>query len=101
MESSTIRLDRGLFSDDVVARTAHRYTGQCQVALHTDGADIVVVLKPLEALALPADLPGRFQNDALDERLRELVRSETHEIHSQLITAALREAVPRLPGAMP
>lgn len=100
MESSTIRLDRGLFSDDVVAKTAHRYTGQCHVALHTDGADIVLVLTPLEALALPADLAGRFQNDALDERLRELVRVETREIHHQLITAALREASPKRPGPL-
>jgi|LNAP01.1.fsa_nt_gb hypothetical protein len=46
-------------------------------------------------------MEGRFQNDALDERLRELVRAETREIHSQLITAALREATPQRPGAAP
>lgn len=101
MQSSTIRLDRSLFSDEVVARTAHRYTGQFHVALRTEGADIVVALTSLEGSELPADLEGRFRNDALDENLRALVRNETREIHHQLITAALREATPRLPGAVP
>ena len=101
MGSSTIRLDRSLFSDEVVARTAHRYTGQFHVALRTEGADVLAVLTPLEGNELPTDVAGRFQNDALDENLRVLVRTETHELHTQLITAALREATPRLPGATP
>lgn len=99
MESATIRLDRGLFSDEVVARTAHRHTGQFHVALRVEGADILVVLTPLEGSEVSPDMEGRFQNDALDERLRELVRAETREIHSQLIAGALREATPQRPGA--
>ncbi|WDS34757.1 hypothetical protein [Pseudoxanthomonas sp.] len=101
MQSSTLRLDRSLFSDEVIARTAHRYTGQFQVALRVDGADVLVVLTPLDGSELPADVAGRFQNDALDENLRALVRVETREIHQQLITAALREAAPRQPGGVP
>ena len=59
------------------------------------------MLTPLEGNELPADLAGPLQNDALAENLRALIRTETHELHTQLITAALREATPRQPGAVP
>jgi His-Xaa-Ser system protein HxsD len=99
MDSSTIRLDRGLFGDEVVTRTAHRYSGQFHVSLHAEDAEIVVVLTTLDGSDAPADTAGRFQNDVLDEQLRQIVRRETHEIHSQLISAALREAAPQRSGA--
>lgn len=97
MTSSTIRLDRSLYGDEAIARTAHGYTGQFQVSLHDEGTQVRIVLAPFEGGALPAGLEARFLNDALDQRLRQLVREETRSIHEELIRAALREASPRYP----
>lgn len=101
MNSSTIRLDCGLYGEEVIARTAHRYSGQFGVFLRREGAETLVVLTPLDGTEPPSGLEARFVNDALDERLRELVRNETRGIHEELIKAALREATPTRPGIRP
>ncbi|GHH61462.1 hypothetical protein [[Pseudomonas] boreopolis] len=94
MESSQYVVDRRLYSDEVVARAAHRYTGQVNVVLTIQGDGLVVVFTALDGGPLPADLSGRFSQDLLDERLRALVRAETAWLQQDLIRAALLQAQP-------
>lgn len=95
MNAIEIVLDEGLFSVDVIARTAHRYTDDYFV--ETVGA--LVRLTPKTDITASSLLAERFRNDALDERLRERIRSETGELHTALVQAALRQALPVLTTA--
>jgi His-Xaa-Ser system protein HxsD len=94
-----IVLDGGLFSVDVIARTAHRYTGDYFVETVSTPSGALVRLTPkTDSLSFHL-LAERFRNDALDERLRERVRTETSELHTALIRAALQQATPSLTKA--
>jgi len=91
---ATIRLfmDHGLFSAEVIARTAHRYTDRFFVELaYSDGAYTVALTSKQDHVDLTG-IEGRFRNDALDEQLRERVRAETTDLHVSLVQAALRQA---------
>ncbi|WP_156170599.1 hypothetical protein [Luteimonas sp. FCS-9] len=101
MDSSTIRFDRGLFGDEVIARTAHRYTNFFHVVVHSTENEIGVELTPRAGVERPSDLKAHFRDDALDERLRQSVREETCDLHAELIRAALREAMPRRTDGTP
>ncbi|MDR7193275.1 hypothetical protein [Luteimonas terrae] len=101
MDGSTIWFDRSFFSDEVIARTAHRYTNFFQVTVHGTVGEIGVELEALQGVERSADLEARFRNDALDERLRETVRKETKDLHAELIRAALRESLPRRTDVAP
>jgi His-Xaa-Ser system protein HxsD len=91
MELTEVRLERALFSEDVVTRTAHRYTGNFFARIRIDDPHWVISLIPKNAESTLDELVARFENDALDELLRERIRTQTHEIHSTLVSAALRE----------
>ncbi|MCD9032577.1 hypothetical protein LDO32_12660 [Luteimonas sp. Y-2-2-4F] len=101
MDGSTIWFDRRLFGDEVIARTAHRYTDFFHVAVHSTVDEIGVMLTPHEGVERPADVEARFRDDALDERLRQAVHEETRELHAALIRAALLESLPRRTDAVP
>lgn len=101
MDGTIIRLSRRLFGDDVALRTAHRYTHFFHVSFQDNPDEIEVVLTPRDGVEVPADLALRFHSDALDERLREIVRLETRDIHAELIRTALREATHRGEAAAP
>ena len=91
-------MDAGLFSADMLARTAHRYTDHFFVDLMCSDNGHTVSLTPKREDVGTSDIEGRFRNDALDERLRERIRSETSDIHVSLAQAALRLATPRGPN---
>ena len=95
MATTEVHLDGELFSADVVARTAHRYTNDYFVEVRPEAQGYSVLLTPQSPGAEDTILPHRFRNDALDERLRERVRDETRDLQDTLIQAALREAKPR------
>lgn len=93
MERSQYIVDRLLFSDEVVARAAHRHTGQATVAMTIQGDSLAVAFSPLDRkVPLPPDLLERFARDLLDERLRASVRAETAGLQEELIRAALLQA---------
>ncbi|AMJ56608.1 MULTISPECIES: hypothetical protein [Stenotrophomonas] len=91
MESSQYVVDRRLYSDDVVARAAHRYTGKHKVELRIEGDTIVA---SFESPSLPEDIDASFARDLLDERLRAQVRAETAGLQEELLKAALAQAQP-------
>jgi His-Xaa-Ser system protein HxsD len=94
MDAIEIILDGDLFSADVVARAAHRYTGDYYAETVSTPAGALVRLTPKTDSVGTALLAERFRNDALDERLRERIRTETRELHAALVRAALAQAAP-------
>lgn len=94
MASVRFLMDAGLFSDDIIARTAHRYTSHFFVDIGCSGDGHTITLTPRREDVETANLEGRFRNDALDERLRERIRDETAELHLSLVQAALRRVSP-------
>ena len=87
-------IDAGLFSADVVARTAHRYTDHFLVELTSSDDAHLVILTPKHNDVDSNGIEGRFRNDALDERLRERIKAETADLHRSLVQAALGQAMP-------
>ena len=100
MDGIAIQFERRLFSDNVIVRAAHRYSAFFSAEFGSDADYISVKLTPLAKVDLPRDLEERFRNDVLDERLREIIRAQTSELHLELVRAALREATPRKPAAL-
>ena len=96
MNAIEIVLDGGLFSVDVIACTAHRYTGDYFVETVSTASDVLVRLTPKTDNVSSHLLAERFRNDALDERLRGRIRAETCELHTTLVRAALQRATPPL-----
>ncbi len=94
MEAIEIRVDGGIFDDDVIARMAHRYTADWSVRFAREGDTVCVHMAPLRSDVDAYGLAERVSNDLLDERLRRQVRAETQDIHVALLQAALRQAVP-------
>ncbi|WP_414613928.1 hypothetical protein [Stenotrophomonas muris] len=97
MERSQFTIDRALYSDDVAARAAHRYTGELGVEVRSQGANLIVGFWSLDGSKLPEDLWARFSRDLLDERLRAAVRAETSRLQQELLRAALNQAQPVVP----
>jgi His-Xaa-Ser system protein HxsD len=90
-----LSFDSGLFTPDVIARTAHRYTGDFFVDVAVSSGAIVVRLTPKQDSASAEDVVRRFRNDALDDRLRAQVREQTGDVQIALLQAAFRAAKPR------
>ncbi|NYF20488.1 hypothetical protein HDC36_001949 [Xanthomonas sp. JAI131] len=85
MQGFKITLERRLFSDEVVARAAHRCTHFSGIELLSSDIEIGIVLTPHDGVQIPADVKSRFLNDGPNERLRESGRIETTDIHRELI----------------
>lgn len=96
-----IDVDVGVFSPDIITRTAHRYTGEFFVEFALSPPPGRVALTPKHADADTSLLALRFGNDLLDERLRAQIREETADLQTTLVKAALREASPRYRKALP
>lgn len=97
METIELELDAALFSSDVVARTAHRYTADYYVELGSQAAAYRVRLTPRRPDVVTHQLLERFHTDACDDRLRERVWQQTGELHTVLMRAALLQASPENP----
>lgn len=98
MSTIEVRLDAGVFSADIVTRAAHRYTDAYFIKIKRSPGDFIVQLTPKHVEPDAGQVAGQLRNDALDEKLRALVRSETQDIHAVLIEAALRRALPPKSG---
>ena len=98
MATVDVYLDGAIFSLEVVARTAHRYTSEYFVEVGSSSPGPLVRLTPKAPDTDTTQLTERFRNDALDERLRERVRIETSELQTVLVRAALQQATPKAHG---
>lgn len=94
MEAVEFTVDNALFDIDTAMRAAHRYSGEHYVEIESADGRIVIRLMPKDGCKPEGDLKQRFENDLLDELVRDRIRRETQEIHIALVRAALREASP-------
>jgi His-Xaa-Ser system protein HxsD len=92
-----IAFDDRLFMPDVIARTAHRYTSDFLIDVSLHPGSIIVRLTPKGPATDIQDVIERFRNDALDDKLRAQVSSQTNDLHATLVRAALRAADPSSP----
>lgn len=97
MTAVIVELSADMFSADVVASTAQRYTGEFFVEIRSDVSKTIVTLSPIDINSQVERLRERFLNDVLDERLRARVRSETGPLQAILVQAALQGARNRSP----
>jgi His-Xaa-Ser system protein HxsD len=81
-------VDSALFSADVVARTAHRYSGNYFVRLETSPSGFIVSLTARRPGAITPELEAQFRTDLLDDRLRALVEAQTEKLKTALTHAA-------------
>jgi len=98
MSTIEVRLDAGVFSADIVTKAAHRYTDAYFVEIKSGTADLIVELTPKHVELDTSQVAKQLRNDALDEKLRAVVRSETQDIHAVLVEAALHQALPSKSG---
>jgi His-Xaa-Ser system protein HxsD len=87
-----IVFDNRLFTPDVIARTAHRYTDAFFVEISLSHDGVLVHLTPKQPSANIEGVTARFRNDALDDRLRARIEEQTRELQATLTDAALRGA---------
>jgi len=93
MNQIMIELDRELFSQAVVARTAHRYSGKYFVAIATGERAWTISVQSKDGSAVDDQLPASFKNDALDDLIRAQVSEQTRGVAEILLQAALSHAV--------
>ena len=94
MNTIKIHMDANLFSAEVVARTAHRHTDAFYVEIESQRDTFLLRLTPKDDDVSLEGLEQKVRNDALDERLRERVRSETSELQATLVRVALQQTAP-------
>lgn len=95
MDTMRLMMDAAIFSPDVIARTAQRYTADYFVEVNALADGIEVHLTTRREAVDTEHLAQRFRNDALDDRLRAAVAAQTAELQTVLVQAALSEAQPR------
>lgn len=93
MDAVVIDIDAAMFSADVVARTAHRYTADFAVEVRSEPARWMVHLSPKAGRGDLTDVVARFRNDLLDDRLRDRVAAQTSALQAALTQAALHESL--------
>lgn len=93
MDAIEVPLDRAMYERDVVLRVAHRFSGKFFVDVRSGDESWVIELTPRSPGVLPDEVRLLVQTEAVDEALRQRIRSETHGIHQVLIEAALRESL--------
>lgn len=98
MDALELTIDRALFSPEVLARTAHRYSADFYVKLDTTAEHVRVRLQAKRAGVDTCNLAERFHTDALDDRLRAIVAAQTHDLQVVLTRAALTQAEPPAQG---
>jgi His-Xaa-Ser system protein HxsD len=87
-----VELDREIFSGEVVARTAHRFSGRYQIEIISTATTFRVTLLSKGEPENAQEVASAFRNEALDERLRESTRTQTSDLQAVLLRAALEGA---------
>jgi His-Xaa-Ser system protein HxsD len=93
-----VQIDRELYSDQTVFKTAYWFTDRFYVFLESSPDNhITVELRP-KVSSQPANLLmvcGEFSNSLVDFRVRGMVLSETSTIRDALVTKAFMEGIPK------
>jgi len=97
-ELSQISIDRGLYSDVAIFKTAYWFTDRFYIFLDSPNQGRVLVELRSKDPAQSSDLKAataEFCNSLIDFRVRHLVAQETGGIREALVTKAFMEGIPK------
>lgn len=97
-ELSQICIDRSLYSDVAIFKTAYWFTDRFYIFLDSPNEGRVLVELRSKDPAQPSDLKAacaEFCNSLIDFRVRDLVAQETMGIRETLVTKAFMEGIPK------
>jgi His-Xaa-Ser system protein HxsD len=85
-----IELDTALYRSSAIKKAAYKFGDRCHVLIEPvdGGTRVKVSLRPKRLLDSPQYLLGEFQNEVLDQELREVVAAETEGVRNVIIAAA-------------
>lgn len=84
------RIDLSVYSLNSLLKSAYRFTGRSFIHLQRSGPNLVEVrMRPIRAQDDPDLILREFFNDLLDQKLREVVASETAGIRDLIMAHAL------------
>lgn len=97
-ECTQVLINRQLYSDAAIFKTAYWFTDRFYVFLDTASDDrLLVELRPKVSSA-PVDLAvacAEFCNSLVDFRVRGMVLNETNAVREALVTKAFMEGIPK------
>ena len=86
----TLDLDLSIYGLNAIKKTAYKFGDRCHVAIEPiSERQIRVILRAKRVLENPAYLSGEFQNELLDQDLRERVAEETRPIRDLLLAQSI------------
>jgi His-Xaa-Ser system protein HxsD len=85
-----VELDTRVYRLGAIKKAAYRFGDRCHVRVEPvpGGTGVRVVLRAKRVLDNPAFLAGEFQNDVLDQDLREMVAEETEAVRNLILAHA-------------
>src|SRR5262245_39473187 len=87
-----LQIDTSIYSTNAVLKTAYKFTDRLFVILVPgEGSAVVAILSAKAPRTDLATLVGEFQNELLDQRLREVLECEFGAIRNLLVAQAFSE----------
>jgi His-Xaa-Ser system protein HxsD len=82
-------LDANVYRLAAIKKAAYKFGDRCFVQIETAPSGRVrVVLRPKSATIAGEELKGEFENEVLDQELREVVQQETEAVRNLLLAQA-------------
>jgi His-Xaa-Ser system protein HxsD len=95
MSDIRIDIDPDVYRLSAVKKAAYRFGARCFISIvMIDGGPIRVTLIPKSNACDPRELEGDFQNEVLDQDLREAIAEETKRVRSLLLAHAFSGVLP-------
>ena len=86
--TDTVQFDLALFSETTVKKAAYRFTNEASISFNKDGNELSCSITPASEETELSDLILRFQNEVLDQDLREKIAEETAGIRNVILAQA-------------
>lgn len=93
MNSISININKNEFNEEQVIRTMYRYSGKYYVSHKSSDSCWMVSLTPKISGYELDNLVNEFNNDILDEKIRQIVRLETAGVTELLLKTALQNSI--------
>lgn len=86
----SVELDSSTYRLSAIKKAAYKFGDRCHVLIEPVGdvTRVKICLRPKRLLDSPQHLLGEFQNEVLDQELREAVAAETEGVRNVIIAAA-------------
>ena len=92
-EWRTLGFDTAIYRLAAIKKAAYKFADRCFVEITSeDDCHVRVRFKPKRLVDRPDHLQGEFQNEVLDQELREVVADETRGIRDLLMAQAFTAA---------